>query len=243
MRRVMEWGAHHNHQEFDEWRDKSPMQRVQQYHTNDPQLYKYSTHIYPYIYCLLYTKSYSICMSGSRGVVGAVCLATPTQTSRFLDRPYKSICKSIFVNQFPAIMKKEENSIFLSEEVPTGSHTPTLWLQHFFTIFAHFASVEIRPRNFSLARKLLYHCTSRILVPHKLYKTEHKLIVWGPKLIQIKKLSTTKFYNFSRSTTFILVVSPSDVTYKIWISNLRKSNVVFHDKMISNEKVINYKVS
>ena len=57
-----------------------------------------------------------------------------------------------------------------------------------------------------------------------------------------EKLSTIKFYNFSRSTTFILVVSPSEVTYKIWISNLRNSNVVFYDKMISNEKVVNYKV-
>ena len=29
---------------------------------------------------------------------------------------------------------------------------------------------------------------------------------------------------------------------KIQISNLTNSNVVFHDKMISNEKVVNYKV-
>jgi hypothetical protein len=58
-----------------------------------------------------------------------------------------------------------------------------------------------------------------------------------------EKLSTTKFHNFSRSTTFILVVSPSEVIYKIWISNLKNADVVFHDKMISNEKVINYKVS
>ena len=86
-------------------------------------------------------------------------------------------------------------------------------------------------------------CLKSISVPHILYKTEHKLIVWGPKLIQMKKLSTIKFYNFSRSTIFILVVSPSEVTYKIWISNLRNSNVVFHDKVVSNEKVINYKVS
>ena len=60
---------------------------------------------------------------------------------------------------------------------------------------------------------------------------------------QIKKSSTTKFHNILRSTTFILVVSLSEVTYKIWISNLRNLNVVFHDKMILNEKVINYKVS
>jgi len=59
----------------------------------------------------------------------------------------------------------------------------------------------------------------------------------------MEKLSTTKFHNFSRSATFILLVSPSDVIYKIYVSNLRNSNVVFDDKMISNEKIINYKVS
>jgi hypothetical protein len=58
----------------------------------------------------------------------------------------------------------------------------------------------------------------------------------------MKKLSTTKFYNFSGSITFILVVSPSEVIWKIPISNLRNSNVVFRDKMISNEKTVNYKV-
>jgi hypothetical protein len=55
-------------------------------------------------------------------------------------------------------------------------------------------------------------------------------------------LSTTKFHDFSRSATFILVVSPSEVVYKIWISNFRNSNVVFVD-MISNQKVVDYKVS
>jgi hypothetical protein len=60
---------------------------------------------------------------------------------------------------------------------------------------------------------------------------------------QIKKLSTIKFHNFLGSTTFILVVSPSEVVYKIWISNLRNSNKVFLDKMISNQKIVNYKVS
>jgi len=39
------------------------------------------------------------------------------------------------------------------------------------------------------------------------------------------------------STTFILVGFPSEVVCKIWISNFRNSNVVFHDKMISNQKL------
>ena len=33
----------------------------------------------------------------------------------------------------------------------------------------------------------------------------------------MKKLPTTKLFNFSRSTTFIFVVFPSEVVYKIWI--------------------------
>ena len=44
------------------------------------------------------------------------------------------------------------------------------------------------------------------------------MLVWVSKWIQMKKLSTIKFHNFSRSTTFILVVSPFGVIYKIWIS-------------------------
>ena len=56
-----------------------------------------------------------------------------------------------------------------------------------------------------------------------------------------EKLTPIKLYKFSRSITFILVVSPFKVVYKIWIPNLRNSNVVFLDKMISNQKVINYR--
>ena len=33
---------------------------------------------------------------------------------------------------------------------------------------------------------------------------------WGPKWIQMKNFSTTKLYNFSRSTKFILVISSFD---------------------------------
>jgi len=154
-----------------------------------------------------------------------------------LSHPYKSISRN---------HEKGKKSIFFNprRSPPAATHTLTLPLHHFFTMVSHFASAGFRTHDLSLARKLLYHCTSRSLVStFILYKTEHKLIIWGPKLIPMKKLSTTKFYNFSRSTTFILLVSPSEVTYKIWISNLRNSNVVFHDKIISNQKVINYKVS
>ena len=57
---------------------------------------------------------------------------------------------------------------------------------------------------------------------------------------QIKKLSTTKFHNFSRSTTVILAICPSEVVYKIWISNLKNSNVGFVGKTNSILKVFNY---
>ena len=50
-------------------------------------------------------------------------------------------------------------------------------------------------------------------------------------------------YNFFGSTAFILVVSLSEVVWKIQISNLRNSNIVFLDKMISNQKIVNYNVS
>ena len=58
----------------------------------------------------------------------------------------------------------------------------------------------------------------------------------------MKKLSTIKLHNFSRSIIFVWVVSPFEVILKIQISNLRNSNIVFLDKMTSNEKVVNYKV-
>ena len=47
------------------------------------------------------------------------------------------------------------------------------------------------------------------------------MLVWDPKWIQIKKLSTTKFHNFSRSTTFVLEVSSSKIVYEIWSSLCR----------------------
>ena len=86
-------------------------------------------------------------------------------------------------------------------------------------------------------------CPNEIFVLAILCSSDFEMSIWDPKRIQMKKLSTTKFYNFSRSTTFILVFTLSEVVYQVWISNFRNSNVVFHDKMISNEKVVNYKVS
>ena len=47
------------------------------------------------------------------------------------------------------------------------------------------------------------------------------MLVWDPKRIQIKKLSTTKFHNFSRSITFVLEVFSSEIVYEIWSSLCR----------------------
>jgi hypothetical protein len=54
---------------------------------------------------------------------------------------------------------------------------------------------------------------------------------------------TIKLHNFLRSTSFILIVSTSETIYKIWILNLKTSHGFFNDKMISNQKVVDYKVS
>ena len=40
----------------------------------------------------------------------------------------------------------------------------------------------------------------------------------------MKKLSTTRFYNSSRSISLVLVISSSEVIWRIWISNGRKFN-------------------
>jgi len=58
-------------------------------------------------------------------------------------------------------------------------------------------------------------CPYEIFVLTILCSSNFEISIWVPKRIQMKKLSTRNFYNFSRSTTFILVVSPSEVVYKI----------------------------
>jgi multisubunit Na+/H+ antiporter MnhE subunit len=52
-----------------------------------------------------------------------------------------------------------------------------------------------------------------------------------------------KLHNFSRFTSSILIVSTFEAVYKIWISNLKTSRELLNDKMISNQKIVNYKVS
>ena len=86
-------------------------------------------------------------------------------------------------------------------------------------------SCFVRPLTTSPASCL---CPNEIFVLSILYSFNFKMSIWDHKRIQIKKLSTTKLYNFSRSTTFIFVVSPSEIIYKIWISKLTNSNVIFH---------------
>jgi hypothetical protein len=67
-----------------------------------------------------------------------------------------------------------------------------------------------------------YTCPFWIYVLPILCLYGFEMSIWNPKHIQMKKLSTTKFYNFSRSTTLVLAISPSEVVWRIWILNLRK---------------------
>jgi hypothetical protein len=54
---------------------------------------------------------------------------------------------------------------------------------------------------------------------------------------------TIKLHNFSRYTSYILIVSTSDAINKIWTLNLKTSHDFFNDKMILNQEIVNYKVS
>ena len=72
----------------------------------------------------------------------------------------------------------------------------------------------IRTRNLILAYNILYHCTTLSIVfilpflPIYYTKSSVNWLFAYLIMIQIKRLSTTKFfYNFSRSTTFVLAIS------------------------------------
>jgi hypothetical protein len=62
-------------------------------------------------------------------------------------------------------------------------------------------------------------------------------MILNEKVIKYKVL-----YFFLRSTTFIFVISSSDIVRKIQILNVRTSNIIFHRYMITNKKVVYYKV-
>jgi hypothetical protein len=93
----------------------------------------------------------------------------------------------------------------------------------------------------TLARSLFYHYTTHSYASisgfHYTHIIPHSVNCFlGSKWFQIKNLSTTKFHNFLSSTTLMLGVFPFEVVYKIWISNLRDSNLNYIDNMISNKK-------
>jgi hypothetical protein len=92
-----------------------------------------------------------------------------------------------------------------------GAHWPApVRLRHFSRKIRGYVIDGIRTRYLSLTRYLLCHrhytltCVYMLFQLLKYYtKQNEKLIVWGPKRIQIKRLSTTKFHNFSSSIFFI----------------------------------------
>jgi hypothetical protein len=50
------------------------------------------------------------------------------------------------------------------------------------------------------------------------------LIIWGTKWIHLKMWPTIKLHNFSKSTSYILIVSTSEAANKIWILDLKTSH-------------------
>lgn len=58
----------------------------------------------------------------------------------------------------------------------------------------------------------------------------------------MKKLSTIKVHNLSKSTTLIIGVSPSKVVRKNSILKFEKLDLLFVDKINSNYNKCNYKV-
>jgi hypothetical protein len=60
-------------------------------------------------------------------------------------------------------------------------------------------------------------------------------MVLHDKMISNQNIVNYKVHNFSRPTTFMLVIFPFEVVFKIQNLNFLNSNVVFIDKMTSND--------
>ena len=125
--------------------------------------------------------------------------------AKSLPSAKKHMAKNFSENLFLKIWNKKFNSGM----TPPVSHPPApLKSRHFLCTMwpagfelANSPSCVISSTTAPHSHLCLYY----IFFPHRLYWTECKLLVWGPKRSQIKNLSTIKFHNFLRSTTFILV--------------------------------------
>jgi hypothetical protein len=71
---------------------------------------------------------------------------------------------------------------------------------------------HVHPLTTPSVRRL---CLNELFVLAILCSSNFEMSNWNPKRIQMKKLSTTKFYNFSRSTILGFVISPSEVIWRI----------------------------
>ena len=112
-----------------------------------------------------------------------------------------------------------------------------------FEVLNEFKSKSCQLKNFITFRDLHFTFINFSIQGHLKnsnfqIQTQFCMIRW----IQMKRLPTTKFNNFSRSTKFILVVFPSENILKNQIFKFSNSNAVLHDKMDSNEKVSYYKI-
>ena len=107
-------------------------------------------------------------------------------------------------NQFLEITKKGQKiAIFFNPRRSPPAATHPLYGCSIFSQFLH----TLRRPGFepatSLSRTIsstttpnIHLCPQSILIPHVLYKNEYKLIVWGPKLIQMKSCQLQSFITF-----------------------------------------------
>ena len=90
---------------------------------------------------------------------------------------------------------------------------PSVFFQHSAKMYfaeCHFSALG----KMRLCRVPFFGTRQRDILPCAFFFALGKLFFqsnfWGPKWIQMKKFSTTKLHNFSRSTKFILVISSFD---------------------------------
>lgn len=114
---------------------------------------------------------------------------------------------------------------------------------YFHAKFTHCMADKIQTCNLPLACNLLYYYTRLSDASILNLSSSHIIlnIIWGPERIQIKELYTTKIYNFSKYTTFILILSSSEVVYKIWVLTLKNQTKFLLTKWFQIKKLLTIK--
>jgi len=121
------------------------------------------------------------------------------------------------------IFKNKKKKKFDSGRTPTSQRQSTSTFLARWDIFPRaLQPVRFEPRTLACIPSSNHYTTLIFMSNYVtsfviLYLACIKITIWGLKLFQIKKFWTTKFHNFSRSTTLMLWVFPSEVICKIWI--------------------------